>query len=258
MHYFDSHCHLQDERIKDHSEQIIQQACNDGVKFMLCCSSCESDWEDVAILARKWKQVIPAFGIHPWYISTRSSNWRKCLNSYLCEFPGAAVGEIGLDHFHTSDNREEQLEVFTTQLELAVQLQRPVSVHCLKAWGDLLNVFSSMKKLPDRIVFHSFSGSVEMVHVLGKMGCYFSCSGSVTQHKNTRIRNVARKFPLDKILLETDAPDIPPDGYSGGYTVPSVIRQINAAVATLCDVDVEQMAAFTYKNACRCFGVDNG
>lgn len=257
MQYFDSHCHLQDQRIKNLTEQIIKQACSDGVAFMVCCGSCESDWEEVAILARKWKQVIPAFGIHPWYISNRSLNWRECLRSYLCEFPGATVGEIGLDHFHESDKKQEQLEVFTAQLELAQQLQRPVSVHCLKAWGDLLKAFSSIKKLPARIALHSFSGSAEMVHVLEKMGCYFSCSGSVTHQKNIRIRNVIREFPLDKILLETDTPDIPPEGYSG-YTVPSVIKQINAIAAPLYNVDVEQMASLTYKNACRCFGVDNG
>lgn len=257
MHYFDSHCHLQDNRIKNLSEQIIQQASEDGVAFMLCCGSCESDWEDVAILARKWKQVIPAFGIHPWYIDTRSSNWLERLGSYLCEFPGAAIGEIGLDHFHATYNRAEQLEVFTAQLELAVQLQRPVSVHCLKAWEDLLRAFSSIKKLPDHIALHSFSGSAEMVRVLEKMGCYFSCSGSVTHQKNTRIRNVVKELPADRILLETDSPDIPPEGHHG-YTVPSLIKQVNTAAAALRDIDIEQMASLTYINACKCFGVDNG
>jgi TatD DNase family protein len=257
MQFFDSHCHLQDERIKEQSEQIIQQALCNGVAFMLCCGSCESDWEDVAVLARQWKQIIPAFGIHPWYIATRTSNWRERLCDYLREFPRAAVGEIGLDHIHATDNRVEQLAVFTEQLRLAEQLQRPVSVHCLKAWGDLFGTFSSMKKLPHHIALHSFSGSAEMVRALEKMGCYFSCSGTVTHNKNTRIRNVVRLFPSERILLETDAPDIPPEGYQG-YTIPSLVNQVNNAVAALYNVDAEQMASVTYKNACNCFGVNNG
>jgi TatD DNase family protein len=257
MYYFDSHCHLQDERIKNLAEQIIEQARNDGVTFMLCCGSCESDWEDVAILARKWKQVIPAFGIHPWNVTTRSSYWQERLCSYLHEFPEAAVGEIGLDHIHETENKEEQLKVFALQIEIAQQLKRSVSVHCLKAWGDLLSAFSSMKKLPKYIAFHSFSGSAETMHILEKMGCYFSCSGSVTHDKNKRIRSIVREIPLDKILLETDTPDLPPDGYSG-YTVPSLIKQITTAVATLRNIDAEQMALLTYKNACTCFRVVNG
>jgi TatD DNase family protein len=257
MHFFDSHCHLQDERIIQRSEQIIQQACDDGVAFMLCCGSCESDWDDVAILAQRWKQVIPAFGIHPWYIATRSSNWRERLCSYLIEFPEASVGEIGLDHLHVTDHREEQLEVFITQLEVAAELKRPVSVHCLKAWGDLLSTFSSLQKLPDRIALHSFSGSAEIVCALEKMGCYFSCSGSVTHHKNTRIRNVVRMLSSERILIETDSPDIPPDGYSG-YTTPSLLHQINASVASIRGVNHEMMASLTLNNARKCFGVDNG
>ncbi len=257
MQFFDSHCHLQDERIKEHSEQILQQALSDGVAFMLCCGSCESDWEDVAILARTWKQVIPAFGIHPWYVGNRSSNWRERLGAYLWEFPGAAVGEIGLDHYHATDTSEEQLEVFTEQLDLAAQLQRAVSVHCLKAWEALLKSLSSMKKLPDHIALHSFSGSVEMVRVLEKKGCYFSCSGSVTHTKNSRIRNVVRSLPPERILLETDAPDIPPEGFRG-LTRPSQVILVNNAVAALCDVEEEMMASVTFKNACTCFGVDNG
>ncbi|HEX2955716.1 MAG TPA: TatD family hydrolase [Chitinispirillaceae bacterium] len=257
MNFFDSHCHLQDDKIKQRSEQIIQQACTDGVAFMVCCSSCESDWEDVAVLARKWKQVIPAFGIHPWYVTTRTVTWLERLSSYLYEFPGAAVGEIGLDHHHAADTREEQLEVFTAQLELAAELKRPVSVHCLKAWGDLLSVFSSKKKLPERIALHSFSGSVEIIRSMEKMGCYFSCSGAVTHHKNTRIRNLVSAFSSERILLETDTPDIPLENHSG-YTVPSLIQQVNAAVASLRGVDQEMMASLTFNNACNCFGVGNG
>lgn len=256
MIFFDSHCHLQDERIKDHASEVIQQALSDGVAYMLCCGSCESDWEDVALLARRWKQIIPAFGIHPWYISTCSARWRDCLCDYLREFPHAAVGEIGLDHLHTTDNWREQLEVFTEQLELATQMKRPVSVHCLKAWGDLLKTFSSMKKLPEHIALHSYSGSAELVQVLATMGCYFSCSGTVTHNKNTRIRNAVTTFPRERILLETDTPDIPPQGYQG-YTNPSLINQVNEAVAALCNFDAEQMAHISYKNACTCFGVDN-
>jgi TatD DNase family protein len=257
MKFFDTHCHLQDERIKNNLDVIVKQAIQDGVVFFVCCGSCESDWDRVAQIARLWKQVIPAFGIHPWYIADRSLKWQEHLKSYLTEFPEAVVGEIGLDHLHESGKQVEQLEVFSQQLEIAIEFNRRVSVHCLKAWGDLVSVLTPLKGTAGKIVLHSFSGSVEMVEVLGKMGCYFSCSGAVTHLKNKRIRNTVQSIPIERLLLESDTPDIPPSGYYG-WTAPTVLRQINSTVASLRGLDEKLMANIAFNNALTCFKVDNG
>lgn len=257
MQFFDTHCHLQDERFKNDADTIISQAIDDGVEYFVCCGSSESDWGDVANLARNWKQIIPAFGIHPWYQKCRSTKWQEHLRYHLHEFPEAAVGEIGLDHRHTSDDWNEQKSLFIQQLQLAAELNRPVSIHCLKAWGDLISAFSSVPELPDVIVLHSFSGSLEMAAVLEKMGCYFSFSGAVTHDNHTKIRKAAQSVRVERLLLETDSPDIAPMGYNG-YTRPSAILQINKAVASLRGLNELEMADIVFKNARRCFKVDNG
>jgi TatD DNase family protein len=257
MQFFDTHCHLQDERFKNAADTVIRQALDDGVEFFVCCGSSESDWGDVAALARNWKQVIPAFGIHPWYQKSRSTEWLEHLRSFLDEFPAAAVAEIGLDHLHSSDDWNEQKNLFIQQLELAVELNRPVSIHCLKAWGDLVSAFSSVQDLPVSVVLHSFSGSPEMVRVLEKMGCYFSFSGAVTYGKHAKIRKAAQLVDAERLLLETDSPDIPPVGYYG-YTRPSAILQINRTVASLRGLNELEMADIVYKNALKCFKVHNG
>jgi TatD DNase family protein len=96
-----------------------------------------------------------------------------------------------------------------------------------------------------------------MVEVLGKMGCYFSCSGAVTHLKNKRIRNTVQSIPIERLLLESDTPDIPPSGYSG-WTTPTVLRQINSTVASLRGLDEKLMANIAFNNALTCFKVDNG
>jgi TatD DNase family protein len=257
MKFFDTHCHLQDERFKDDAERIIRQAISDGVAFFVCCGSSESDWENVADLARTWKQIIPAFGIHPWYIKGRSSLWKEHLRSYLDEFPEAAVGEIGLDHLHATNNHKDQIDLFIQQLEIAAELNRTVSVHCLKAWEDLVSAISLVSKSNVSVVLHSYSGSLEMVRVLERIGCYFSYSGAVTYSNNKRICNTAQSVNAGRLLLETDSPDIPPMGHHG-RTEPSVILQINKAVASLRGIDEQEMAAIAYQNAITCFKGGNG
>jgi TatD DNase family protein len=168
--------------------------------------SCESDWGDVLSLARSRSWVIPSFGYHPWYVHEATATWKETLQRYLDSTP-AAVGEIGLDRWKDGLDPTLQEEFFSAQLEIAAERELPVSIHCLKAWGRLLELLS-MHRIPrSGFLLHSYGGSAELIPQLAKLGAYFSCPGSFLAEGKRRKLEVFRSVPLDRLLIETDAPD---------------------------------------------------
>lgn len=251
--FFDTHCHLQDERLAGVLDECIIRAAAGGVTQMVCCGSEEADWEQVLALAQKYPDLIPALGIHPWYCKNRSSRWRDTLAGLLRDHPFCAVGEIGLDHTLTPRNDEEQLLVFKEQMQLAYELNRPVSAHCRKAWGSFLALLREGMPLPERgMVVHSYSGPAELVAELTAYGISLSFSGAVTFEKNRRVRAAVAEVPNDWLLIESDSPDMPPFLHEG-CNEPSTLPHIAAAIASIRKVPVEVIAACTTANAAAIF-----
>lgn len=206
---FDAHCHLQDPRIAAVAPALIRAAGASGVARFAVNGTSEKDWHLVKQMAEDHPAVVPCFGLHPWCVPERSPDWMNLLRRFFAETPEAAVGEIGLDkgsHGKTI-NFGEQVEVFQRQLELAKELARPVSVHCVRAFGDLLEVLKQTGPFPAGVLLHSYMGSAEMASALANLGCYFSLSGFLTGMKSTKAKHMLKSIPLDRILLETDAPD---------------------------------------------------
>lgn len=258
MHFADSHCHLQDERLAGQLDAVIDRARTAGVSFMVCCGASEPDWTPVADLAAKHAGVFPSFGLHPWYVMKRSPRWLETLRRMLDEHLSAGVGEIGLDHVIGPETFADQLSAFRSQVELAIELRRPVSMHCRRAWGALLETLNSMPGLPRGFVIHSYSGSVETIEPLVKLGAFISFSGSVTLSGNKRAHRSAVAVPSDRLLIETDSPDIMPviagTRNEDAPNEPGNLPHIAAAVAALRGVSVEEIAALTVANASRLFG----
>ncbi|KAK6232639.1 hypothetical protein SCA6_002712 [Theobroma cacao] len=165
MKLFDVHCHLQDPRILNKAPKLISTALESGVLNFAVNGVSERDWHLVKEMGDKYPSVIPCFGVHPWYVAERSPSWFSTLKEFFETTPAAAVGEIGLDK--GSRGREIdfndqmrlllslvsllpfltlfqifQIEVFRQQLELAKELKKPASVHCVRAFGDLLQIMN--------------------------------------------------------------------------------------------------------------------
>ncbi|KAJ1401392.1 TatD family [Sesbania bispinosa] len=212
MKLFDAHCHLQDPRIISKAPQLIKTAREKGVVFFAVNGVCEQDWHLVKHLAQTHPCVIPSFGLHPWHVAERSPNWFNTLKEYFDSTPSAVVGEIGLDK--GSQGRKidfsEQVEVLRQQLELAKELNKPASVHCVRAFGDLLEIMKSMGPFPAGVILHSYLGSAEMVPEFSKLGAYFSFSGFLMSLKANKAKKMLKMVSSDRILLETDAPDALP------------------------------------------------
>lgn len=179
---------------------------------MVVNGTSESDWEAVAGLARQHSWIIPSFGLHPWHVRGRSPRWQEHLQKYLEEFPSAGIGEIGLDRWIADPDVPAQIEVFRRQLDLARRLNRPASIHCLRAWG-LLERELAEARLPEcGFLLHSYGGPEEMTPRFAKLGAYFSFSPYFCHERKGRQADVFARLPLKRLLIETDAPDMwPPD-----------------------------------------------
>jgi len=256
MEFFDSHCHLQDERVEDASAAVLARARERGVERLVCCGTRPEDWARVAELAAMHSEIIPAYGLHPWYVGEAVSlEWMGDLRAFLERNLAAGVGEIGVDAAIRPRLAEAQQTAFVVQLRLAQELGRPVSVHCRRAWQALHDGLQAVGKMPRGLVIHSFSGSVELVESLVKHGVYFSFSGSVTNPAYERARALVQAVPRDRLLIETDAPDMLPHVLreQGGLNEPANLHVIAERIAQFTGLSVESVAELTSENARRLF-----
>jgi TatD DNase family protein len=209
---YDAHNHLQDERLDPWRDQIIATMPQTGIAEMIVNGSCEGDWPQVAALTHNHAWIRPAFGLHPWYVKERSANWLDALRSHLEAHPRAVVGEIGLDRWIENPDIDAQLDCFRAQLALAVEFDRPATIHCLRAWGLLEETLRACT-LPRRgFLLHSYGGPAEMITRFVEMGARFSLSPYFGHPRKTAQLAVFKQVPLDRLLAESDAPDMwPPD-----------------------------------------------
>lgn len=256
MEFLDAHCHLQDERYEDSVAGVVARARAHGVAKIVCCGTRPTDWERVADLADQYDEIIPAYGLHPWYVDEASSlEWMAELRERVERDPKAGVGEIGLDAVIRPRQTDEQQAAFIWQLRLARELGRPVSIHCRRAWEALDAGLKSVDVNTAGMVIHSFSGSVETVSSLRASGAYFSFSGSITNPAYKRARALVQSVPRDRLLIETDAPDMLPHALRevGGHNEPANLHVVAEKIAEFTGLSVEEVAEVTSDNARRLF-----
>jgi len=206
VRFYDAHNHLQDERFGGRQAELVAAAAQAGVTRMVVNGSCEEDWPQVAALAREFPQVLPSFGYHPWYVHERTAQWPERLEQFLDSTP-SAVGEIGLDRWKPGLAYDGQEEVFVAQLRIAAERNVAASIHCLQAWGRLLDLLRENPRPVRGFVLHSYGGSREMVEPLAKLGAYFSFPGYFMHERKQRQRDAFAAVPIERLLIETDAPD---------------------------------------------------
>lgn len=203
---YDAHNHLQDERLAPHLAEVMAAVERGRVVRMVVNGSCEKDWPAVLALVRQYPQVFPSFGYHPWYVKERTEEWKEILTWHLDQVP-SAVGEIGLDRWIEGFDLPQQEEVFTWQMQLAAERNLPATIHCLKAWGRLLELLETGPRPARGFLLHSYGGPSEMTAPLAKLGAYFSFPGYFAHERKLRQRETFRYVPPDRLLIETDAPD---------------------------------------------------
>lgn len=219
----DAHCHLQDGRFEDDLSQVIARAELVGVNRFVCNASASADWQKTLQIARDFPNVLPCFGLHPLYVAKAAgTDWldrlAELLENALRELPQVVgVGEIGLDHYIEPRDDRLQESAFRDQLHLAARFGLPVMLHSRHSVDRVVEMLhehfaekSSFSCEIPAFLMHGFGGSTERVAKIVKMGGYFSFSANILKINHKKMRQAAAFVPLDRILLESDAPDMPP------------------------------------------------
>ncbi|MDH7479136.1 MAG: TatD family hydrolase, partial [Syntrophomonadaceae bacterium] len=167
-----------------------------------------------------------------------------------------AIGEMGLDYYRDLSPRQTQQQVFRRQIQLARRLQKPVVVHDREAHQEVMRILREEKAAEVGGVLHCFSGSWEMAQECLKLGFYISLAGPVTYHNARRPQEIACRVPLDRLLLETDAPYLTPEPLRGRRNEPANVRLVAEKIAALRGISLEELAAATTANARRVFRIN--
>jgi TatD DNase family protein len=203
----DAHNHLQYPLLDTIRDDFLQSHGPTENGRLVVNGTCEADWADVRRIASSCPSILPAFGVHPWMVDTLSKSWKSQLASQWDW--GGVVGEIGLDRWKSETNFPIQKDVFLWQWEESRRRRLPVTVHCLRAWGALLEIIQSNPH-PVGFLLHAYGGPVEMVDTWVSLGAYFSFSASFLASDRARKLAPFRVIPTDRLLVETDAPFMPP------------------------------------------------
>jgi TatD DNase family protein len=258
MNLIDTHCHLNMAPLSDDTDGVLTRASSRGVAKVIVPAYDEPAWPEVAALAKR-PTVFPAFGLHPWVAHKVPpggplSEFENRLATQLSTYQTVAIGEIGLDTKIEDCGLAEQLPVLNAQLALAADLNLPVILHCRGAFEELLTAVNKHGgKL--RGVLHAYSRGPELAERFIAAGLHIAFGGAVTRDRAKRVRKAAVRLPLDKIVLETDAPSIGLDGVLPADTEPGHVRDIAEAVAALRGESLETIAEVTTANACRLFNL---
>lgn len=203
----DAHIHLQNH--PGFRSDLLNQAKEYCVGQFFCNAIKPEEWGMVQLIANTDARVVPFFGVHPWNAEKVQIGWDQALEKCLTRQP-SGIGEIGLDKYRAGHTYEKQVAVFCRQLEMAVRLSKPVSIHCVQAWGDLLEMLRKDLPSASRFLLHSYHGSLEMLREFLKLGAYISFSWKSFQRLGTEMRDLVKEVPLDRLFLETDFPYLEP------------------------------------------------
>ena len=252
---FDTHAHYYSEAFDPDRDEVLSALPAAGVGLVLC-PGCDLPTSRQSIdLAERYPHVYAAAGVHPEDALGLPADWLDQVAAMTRHPKVKAIGEIGLDYYWAENPPKEfQQMVFRRQLELALELELPVIVHDREAHGDSLEI---VKEFPGvRGVFHCFSGSPEMAEELLKRGWYLGFDGPVTYKNARRAPEVVAVTPLDRIVVETDAPYMSPVPNRGRRNDSRNLPYIVEKLAEWKGISPEEMAAHTWNNGLRLFGLE--
>ncbi len=250
----DSHCHLNALQFDADRAAVIERAGDAGVRLLLDVGTEPVEWDRSLDLARADPRVRCILGLHPNRAGLWSTDISNQLIHLLASPQVAALGETGLDYYRLGASGQQQREVFIAHLEIASQLALPVVIHAREAYDDILSVLEEHGRGTSGVL-HSFAGNVGHAERAVALGYSIGISGPVTYRSGANVREVVAAMPLDRLLIETDSPYLPPHPHRGKRNEPAHVALIAAAVAEQRGMAVDDLARATSENVTLLFGV---
>ncbi len=250
----DTHCHLDATEFNADRDAEAESAAHAGLKMIVVPAVARENFQTVMTLSSQHPHVCYALGIHPMYVDNANPSDLALLKKLISEqlaMPNnklVAVGEIGLDFFVTQQNRETQEYFFAEQLKIAKEYNLPVILHVRRAVDDVLKYLRKYKITGG--IAHAFNGSPQQAEEFIKLGFKLGFGGAMTYPRALKIRELAKTLPIESIVLETDAPDIPPEWLgSKGRNSPKQLLKIAQVLADLRGLEITQIIEITGKNS---------
>lgn len=256
---FDSHCHLNFADFDGDRTEVLYQAAEAGVSDICVPATKLGEWESLVTESVRLSQkgpvnIVTALGLHPYFLSNHHADHLSVLDQLLRMHPPTvvAIGETGLDYFDreiTPQEKEKQAALFIGHVELACHHQLPLIIHSRKSHDDILKVLRRFK--PERAgIIHAFSGSEQQAREYLKLDFKLGFGGGITYPRAVKTRHLATILPLGSIVLETDAPDMPLNGFQGKRNEPGRVKRVAECLAELRGISLMELAETTSHN-CR-------
>lgn len=233
-------------------DEIILNATNNGVEKIIVPAAYPSDIDVVYDLVNKYDNVYGLLGIHPSEVKDWDDNLIDKIKKLSENKKIVGIGEIGLDYYWDKSFNDLQKEVFIKQIKLANELNLPISIHDREAHKDTFDILKEYNK-NSQIIMHCFSGSLEFANECIKQGWYIAIGGVVTFKNAIKVKEVAKEIPLEKILLETDAPYLTPVPYRGKENQPAYVKYVAEEIAKIRKIDFETINQITTANTEKIF-----
>lgn len=243
----DTHCHINDQMFAGETEKIINNFLSNGIEKAICVGCCMNSSVEVMNLAKKYDCVYATIGVHPSDCNTYNEQEFEILIQNRHKV--VAIGEIGLDYYYDKDNKEQQKQVFISQIELAKKYNLPIVIHCRDAYLDCLEILTQHQPYNNTVIMHCYSGSWEFAQRLLKLGVKFSFTGTVTYKNAKNVQEVASNLPLDCFCLETDSPYLTPVPYRGQRNEPAKVQEIYKFVTNLRGIPLNEFEKIIDNNA---------
>lgn len=243
----DTHCHLDFPPFDPDCDRVIQRAKEAGIShFINIGSTLESSIASVE-LAKKYGQIYASVGVHPHDADSFNVEAEDKLRNLAQNKKVVAIGETGLDYYRNLSSPDSQKQAFIRQIELAKDLKLPLVIHSRQAESDLVGILKSAA--PIRAVVHCFSGDKIFLGECLQMGFYISFTCNITYKKAQALRDMVSLTPLDRLMLETDAPYLSPEGFRGKRNEPAQIKLLAEEVGRIKGVSFEEISEKTTTNA---------
>ncbi|MBN2585320.1 TatD family hydrolase [Patescibacteria group bacterium] len=259
MNFIDSHCHLDSPKFHADLEQTVERAFSAGAVALINIGVDLATSKSSVGLASRYRLIYASIGVHPHDAKTLSNDVIEKMRRLGREQKVVAVGEIGLDYYRNLSNQAIQRQAFIEQLNLAKELNKPIIVHCREAYSDVLDILDEQYlphvsgKPPG--VIHSFSVGVRYAQEFLKRGFYLGINGMVTYPNNTQLVEAVKIIPMDKILIETDAPLLAPLIHRGKRNEPLYVLEVAQQIAKIKNLSVEEVCQTSTNNTRQLFNL---
>tara|TARA_B100000579_G_scaffold430547_1_gene444131 strand:+ start:121 stop:897 length:777 start_codon:yes stop_codon:yes gene_type:complete len=253
----DSHCHLDQEPLFNNLEKVVERSNNSGVKLILTISTNIESFNKIKIIVKKFKNVYGTLGIHPHETNLNKNLNKKSLISMMKDQNKIiGIGETGLDYYYNHSDKDTQKKLFIEHIETSIKLNLPIIVHSRNAEDDTFNILNDFSSLKPKILMHCFTGSRRFCEKLLKINSFFSFSGIITFKNSSELQKTSMIVPMEKILIETDAPYLAPVPKRGAKNEPSFIIYTAKKLSELKNVTLDNIIDQTTNNFLNLFSLN--